>query len=262
MDIINDKHYNFYWDNGYLILDNIFSIEEINNIYNILSYHNDKEWNNILNPDREEFLISYNTEKLNSYTSIVDKTNYILRCKSTSKVIRDLLKDKRIVSPLEKLYNSELYGLSTHMIWKKPGTVNAHQSWHPHQDNSYSKNNNGKILTINLFLDDVVSETGAIYNYPGTHKEGLLPHIFGSDHYTGDNRKFGTKCNVPPNYKKIDIEASKGALYIQHGNLIHGSYINQSKHNTRALFSATYIVKGESFYSGTVAKRKEISLRN
>ena len=48
-------------------------------------------------------------------------------------------------------------------------------------------------------------------------------------------------------------------MYIQHGNLIHGSYPNKSK-GMRGMYSSTYIVKGEEFESGYNAMRKEIGL--
>ena len=50
-----------------------------------------------------------------------------------------------------------------------------------------------------------------------------------------------------------------GDMYIQHGNLIHGSYPNKSK-GMRGMYSSTYIVKGEEFESGYNAMRKEIGL--
>ena len=116
MNVLSDQQFNFYWENGYLILKDIFSESEVKNICNTLGYHADTEWSNILNPDREEFLISYNTKKLQSYSNLIDKVDYIKKCKSTSKIIRNILKDIRIVTPLEKLYTCEMSGLSTHMI--------------------------------------------------------------------------------------------------------------------------------------------------
>ena len=175
--MINKDQYKYYWENGYLIIKNLFTDKEIENIKNRLSIHSNKEWGNMLNPDRYNFLISHNPEIISSFSKMSEKINYLKECKKTSKLIRNLLKDERIVSRLKKLYNSEFIGLSTHMIWKKPGTKNAKQAWNPHQDNSYGQNKNAKILTINLFLDDVSIENGAIYNYPGSHKEGLLETI-------------------------------------------------------------------------------------
>lgn len=256
--MITQKQFEFYWDQGYLIINDLFTENEINNFYNRLSFHSDKEWSNMLNPDRYEFLITHNAEKIISFSKVSEKINYLKECKKTSKLIRGLLKDERIVSILEKLYNDKFVGLSTHMIWKKPGTKNAQQAWNPHQDNSYSQNPNAKLLTINLFLDPAYVENGTIYNYPKSHKEGLLETDWEKSY--NDSSKPGKYCDVPSKYFKKDIIASKGALYIQHGNLIHGSYSNITDNIARGMFSATYITINENFVHGSEAFRKKVKL--
>jgi hypothetical protein len=61
-------------------------------------------------------------------------------------------------------------------------------------------------------------------------------------------------------YVQNNIVAPKGTLYIQHGNLIHGSYGNMTNHTTRGMFSATYIAEGEKFIKGNEAFRQKIKL--
>lgn len=256
--MITKEQHNFYWEKGYLTLNDLFSETEINNFYLRLSLHNNEEWSNMLNPDRYEFLITHSAEKISLLPSTSAKINYLKECKITSKIIRNLLKDKRIVSVLEELYNTKFVGLSTHMIWKKPRTKNAQQAWNPHQDNSYGQNPNAKLLTINLFLDHVNIENGAIYNYPGSHKEDLLETDWEKSYI--DPSKPGKYCKVPPQYSQYNVEAPKGTLYIQHGNLIHGSYGNMTDHTTRGMFSATYIAEGEKFIKGNEAFRQKIKL--
>ena len=165
----------FYDENGYIIIPKLLSDKEINSIKKTLVTHTNKDYNNILNPDRYEFLIAQSHNKFLKMKSMREKVNYINLCKETSTKIRLLLKDRRIVDVLENLYEKKFVGLSTHMIWKKPNTLFSKQAWLPHQDNSYAKNKNNLLVTINLFLDDVSVENGCIYNYPKSHKQGLLP---------------------------------------------------------------------------------------
>ncbi len=247
-----------YWQQGYLVIENLFSEEELNYFYKRLSMHTDKDWNNMLNPDRYDFLIAHTANKISNFEKTSQKIEYLNECKLTSSVLRQLLRDRRIVSVLEKLYDSSFFGLSTHMIWKKSGTKNAKQAWNPHQDNSYGQNQNSKLLTINLFLDDVTVDRGAIFNYPGSHKEGLLETDWEKSY--ADPNKPGKYCKIPEGYTQTNIEASKGALYIQHGNLIHGSHANNLDNCTRGMFSATYIAEGEEFLAGNEAFRKKINL--
>ena len=56
------------------------------------------------------------------------------------------------------------------------------------------------------------------------------------------------------------MKSPKGSLYIQHGNLIHGSHGNMTLNKTRGMYSATYITKGEKFVKGNEAFRKKIKL--
>jgi len=261
MKKISKTEVNFYNENGYLVIENLFSEKELDFFKARLDLHADKEYSNMLNPDRYEFLILSSIENINNLKTISEKIDYLKECKKTAMVIRSLLKDHRIVGVLEDLYKEEFVGLSTHMIWKKPGTKNAGQAWNPHQDNSYGKNENGKLLTINLFFDDVDVENGALYNFPTSHKDGLLPVDWGSTNIHPNHP--GNFCIIPDKYKNLknNIVAKKGALYIQHGNLVHGSYGNTTSNRTRAMYSATYIVENEKFVSGTQAKRKAIKLK-
>ena len=247
----------FYKENGYVILDNLFSIEETESIKDLLEQHTTQDYNNILNPDRYEFLIAQSYDKFSEMKSMREKIGYINTCKNTSDKISLLLKDRRIVKVLESLYNQKFVGLSTHMIWKKPDTPFSNQAWAPHQDNSYAKNKNGLLVTINLFLDDTTKENGCIYNYPKSHTEGLLD--YSNNVSWGNNKNPGNEVEVSNKYKKNDVVGKKGDVYIQHGNLIHGSYPNVSK-SMRGMYSATYIVEGESFESGYNAMRKVIKI--
>ena len=255
---LSDKK--FYEKNGYLIVKNVFSKTEVTSIKKLLEKHTTDEYNNILNPDRFDFLMAQSYEKLSTTQSIRDKIDYIQSCKDTSTEIRKLLKDRRIVSRIEHLYSNKFVGLSTHMIWKKPNTLFSKQAWSPHQDNSYAKNKNGMLLTINLFLDDMSVNNGGLYNYKGSHKFGLLNSV--SNQSYGNANKPGNECVIPTGCEKNNLSANAGDLYIQHGNLVHGSYSNNSENEMRSMYSATYIVEGEEFEAGYNAMRKVIKLEN
>ena len=61
---------------------------------------------------------------------------------------------------------------------------------------------------------------------------------------------------IPNGCEKNDLIGDVGDLYIQHGNLVHGSYSNITKDRMRGMYSATYITEGEDFESGYNAMRK------
>ena len=247
-----------FWDeNGYLLIEDFLSEFETNHIKYLLERHADNDYNNMLNMDRYEYLIAQSLDKINNIKRISDKVDFLSLCKETSNTIRDLLKDKRIVDILEFLLNDDLVGLSTHMIWKKAGTKYSSQAWKPHQDNSNSQNINRKMITINLLLDNHTKENGCIYNYPGSHIDGLNEISELGTGY-GNSDSPGHEVKISDKYEKCDVIGKKGTLYIQHGDLIHGSYSNKTNDETRGMYSATYIPKGEKFLPGANSRRKAI----
>ena len=74
----------------------------------------------------------------------------------------------------------------------------------------------------------------------------------------GNSDSPGHEVKISDKYEKCDIIGKKGTLYIQHGDLIHGSYSNETKDETRGMYSATYIPKGEKFLPGANSRRRAI----
>ena len=63
----------------------------------------------------------------------------------------------------------------------------------------------------------------------------------------GNSDKPGHLVEVDNEFKKYDVIGNVGNFYLQHGNLIHGSYPNKTKNQTRGMYSATYLPKGSKF---------------
>ena len=106
-------------------------------------------------------------------------------------------------------------------------------------------------------IDEHTKETGCIYNYPGSHKNGLADILEIGTGY-GNPTNPGHKINIPSEFKKCDVVGKVGTLYIQHGDLIHGSYANSTKDKTRGMYSATYLPKNEKFLPGANSRRRAI----
>ena len=152
-DFLNNDQINFYKDNGYLVVDDILSEAECDKIIKKMERHANKDYAAILNPDRLEFLIAQSAENLENVNELPDKVNYIGNCQETSIIFNDyFLKNPKSVGILETLYNAEMSGLMTQIIFKKAGSPYAPQAWTPHQDNSYVKNEKGLYVTTNFFF--------------------------------------------------------------------------------------------------------------
>jgi ectoine hydroxylase-related dioxygenase (phytanoyl-CoA dioxygenase family) len=69
----------------------------------------------------------------------------------------------------------------------------------------------GPMLNVGIYLDDSGPEKGGLRVIPGTHKQGLLPMLFGK-FYFFDNR---------PDPREVAVTARKGDLTIHDGRLWH-----------------------------------------
>ena len=226
------EEFNFFWENGYIIIKNLFSHEETERVYQIFKENADKSFSAIINLDRK------------------------------IPELQNIMKMPRTVSIIEGMLEGEAYGLMTQMLFKQAGSRYQGQSWTVHQDNSYHQNPNGKTITTNLACEDADVENGTLFLYPGSHKEGVIKFEARKSFREDKGKQPGNTLVLPKKYedRKIDCIMKKGDVLFLHGNCVHGSYPNKSKTRSRPLYSITYIKKGEKFSVGRTANRKEFSL--
>lgn len=228
-----------YRENGFLIVEKLFSDAECDELYELFCRHADAQFSALMNPDRT-----------------------LPEPKDREKV-RALMANARIVDILEQLQEATIDGLMTQVLFKRAGSDYAGQAWSIHQDNAYPQAEPGAFLTINLFLEEADRENGCLFIYPGSHRYGLLPFT--------PRPSFREKPGVSPGNTTLlpaelegtqrDVFIGKGGMLILHGDVIHGSYPNPSPTRSRPLFQATYINQGVNFIPGRNAKRERIPLR-
>ena len=220
-----------YSQDGYLVVRDLFTPEDCEWLLRACKAHADEKFSAILNLDRKV------------------------------PVLREVMKNRKIVKILEALQGAEIVGLMSQILFKEAGSPYASQAWNPHQDNAYPQAPDGAYITINLFLKDADPENGGMYIYPGSQKEGLLPFEPTVSYREQAGTNPGNACKVPPQYQKADLVAPQGSMLILNGHVIHGSYPNRSATRSRPLFSISYLTKGASFLPGNTAKREAIPLR-
>jgi len=147
-------------------------------------------------------------------------------------------------------------------FFKRPGTPYAAQEWNPHQDNSYPRAEPLAYSAVEIALADQSPQTGSMYFYPGSHKEGLLPFEEMTGYREKSGAKPGNRCEVPAKYEKAktDLWLKKGDGFIFDGNLIHATYGNASDRPRPAIVT-NYIRKGVDFIAGRTAHRMRIPVR-
>ena len=251
---MSSKEKEFYEENGYLLLENIFTNEEADFFNKCMRRHANQSFSAIMNPDRYDFLLDQDARPKSDIT--------LSEVEETSSLARSILKDKRMVDILHKFHHSKnLIGVGSQFIFKEAYSDYASQAWRPHQDNFYPKTKNSSYVTLNWFLRDADEENGTIYCYPGSHKYGLLP--------AEDNISFrekvganpGSECEIPDELKdkKTNIIVPANSIVLLNGNCIHGSYPNNSN-RSRPWYSCCYVSEGAEYVVGKNSKRIEIAL--
>ncbi len=252
---MTDNLKNFYDENGYVIIEKVFSDDEADFFNRCIRRHANQSFAALINPDRYESLLDQDERPKSDIT--------LSEIKETSSLARSIMKDKRMVDLLDKFHNSKTIGLSSQFIFKEAYSDYSSQAWKPHQDNFYPKNKNAAYITLNWFLKDADKENGTIFCYPGSHKLGLLPaeNNISFREKVGENP--GSECKIPDNLadKKTDMIIPGNSIVILNGNCIHGSYPNNSN-RSRPWFSSCYISDGEEFYVGKSSKRMQINLND
>ncbi len=226
---LTDEQVQFWENNGYLVIEGLFSSQECDAIDGIHRARADKDFKGLINVDRE-----------------VEE-------------IRNLMKAPKVVSIVTALKGGrEIVGLMTQIMFKEAGSAHSF-GWNPHQDNAYPQSENGEYFTINIPLVDQDLENGCMYVYPGSHREGTFPFAPTLSYEAGKNPGNTIPDDILKRYRRVDLVMKQGAGLLLHGDVIHGSHNNLSD-RSRPMFSMCYIPKGVPFVSGNTAKRMEIPL--
>ncbi len=230
--ILDPRDISSYNNNGYLIVKNVFEPSECRELIGLALKTADPTHKVRMSPDRDE------------------------------PKIKEFITDGRIADVVEALHNNmPMDWLGCQIHFRMPGSPFT-KGWNPHQDNHYTRYPYGMGISAIVALEDADRENGCLYAYPGSHKLPILEH---EPHSTfAPNEDLGNKCEVPAVFleKKVDLLMAQGDLYIQHGNLIHGSYPNNSPMRSRLNMGILCIVHGQSYVSkGQSANRKPQPLR-
>lgn len=262
----------FYRENGYWIEEQVFSSEECDLICKKMKQFANEQFAMITNPDRPEFLIAQSIEKLAATSSSIPglgkKSDLIKEAFETAQLMRSIMTDKRLVSVLKDIESREIVALVSSFFFKEAGTPYAEQAWNPHQDNIYMNIKKGCSINTQLMLADADRENGAMYIYPGSQEEDLLPFDDAPTYGEEARKNPGRKCIIPEKYKdkKLDLNFRKGDFLMIDGHLIHGSYYNKSS-RSRPVFAWQVCTRADSKsatgeHGGENSRRTEITLEN
>jgi len=242
--------------NGFVIIKKFPTNKNCNIFLRKIKKYSNKDFSPIMNPDRKEFLIAQSNDKISNFKYLGEKANFLDQINKECAFFRSVMVNKKILNIITKIKQRKISAVMSQMIFKEKKTKYSKQSWLPHQDNSYPKNKNGNYITINIFLGKSSRINGSLFIYEKSHKFGIFKYKRKISYREKDSKP-GNFISTKK-FKKVDLNFDKGDMLILHGNLIHGSYPNNSNYS-RPLYSVSYIVKGEKFIAGLNAQRKELN---
>jgi ectoine hydroxylase len=234
--VLSQEQIQFYDDNGYLIVPDVFDDEACEKIKREAEAMADrKEYHALLNIHRNNDLFL------------------------------NLMKDPVLVRMVKTLQRAKVVGLNDQYFFKKVGTPYAKQGWNPHQDVTYIGAKDGTYIQLHIFLVRSEKENGGLYYFPGSHKEPKLPYEYRKSwreefDEDGISRPGWLIKEVPPQYQKADIVGPKGGICFQHGNVIHGSYPNLSQNRSREQYSIAYLNEGTEHLRGRSSVKMPVAV--
>ena len=223
--MLTQEQINFYNENGYLHIPQMFTPEETNQLSDELD-RLVQEWaftsEGWTGPWRQVYMDPA-TEKKSKLTAMHDLQFYSAPWMRavTNPRLADTISD--LVGPNVELHHSTLH-------------IKPPQSGHPfpmHQDNPFYGHTNGQYVDVLVHLDDTFHENGEIRFLAGSNKLGALEHVTHmpdgkpcSPHLPTD--KYALEDTVP-------VPAKRGDVVLFSIYTIHGSYINTTRQPRRLI---------------------------
>ena len=205
-------------------------------------------------------------EVMKSHAEKVHKKDYAvyLNIHRDVESFMEVASNKHLVDLVKSVQKSDVAITNDQYLYKKEGTPYAKQAWSPHQDATYTNAPYGTYMQLHIMLDDQSKENGGLYYYPGSHKEPMLPYTYAKswrEEFDDDGVSHpGWKVEVPEKYERTDVDVKAGTVFLQHGNLIHGSYPNLSN-RSRAQYSIAYLNKGTVINKGEASIKIPIDMK-
>ncbi|MEM7253811.1 MAG: phytanoyl-CoA dioxygenase family protein [Pseudomonadota bacterium] len=138
--------------------------------------------------------------------------------------ISQLMRDPRILDPVEDLLGPDLMVWTTHLYPKWPGD-GRFISWH--QDSAHWGLDSEQIVTAWVALSDASVESGCMRMMPGSHRDGIVEHV---DTWDENNilTRGQTIDRAIDEDKAVDVELRAGEMSLHHVNMWHASRANHA----------------------------------
>ncbi|XP_063240666.1 LOW QUALITY PROTEIN: phytanoyl-CoA dioxygenase, peroxisomal-like [Bacillus rossius redtenbacheri] len=222
--MLKKEQVQFYRDNGFIKLENVFSDAE----FEVISREYDKVFERKKSQNLEATWKGdiVRKETQNKEVSVLSIHNLQYH----SSVFTDVITHRRLLDAVQ-----DATGMSDILLHHTKAHVKPPEKGAPfpmHQDYHYFPFKKHSMVAVFIHMDDTTPENGGLAVYPGSHKLGPLEdkgtEIDGMKYHYVDQERF-------PLSKATPVLARKGDVLIFSYLLVHGSYINSSEKERRML---------------------------
>lgn len=220
---ISQDAYNHYWENGWVVVEGVYSPDEVEDIAQIAIEVSDREMKSSLDSDEiTEKGVGYAVDRAEDGTIAPRKVEAPFLKESA---FQSFVLDPRLSRIIKNLIGIEPV-LVTDQIFMKPPRFGSAKPYH--QDNYYFKCDPADhVITAWIAMDDVDESNGCLRYIEGSHKGPVLPHE------TPDPDE---PYNLVPPPELINLsqealaEVKKGGVVFHHCKTLHTSHRNESDH--------------------------------
>ena len=153
--------------------------------------------------------------------------------------LADLALHERVLTSVASVVDRPEALLNSVLFVKEPGSP-SYVSWH--QDATYMGRDSTNMVTAWIALTPSTSENGCVAMVPGSHLNGIYPHV---DRYGPDNiLTRGQHVDGVDVGNAIDVELRPGQMSLHHPHLIHGSRPNRTDSRRVGVAFQSYVGAG------------------
>jgi len=214
-------------DDGYCVVDHLFSVEEIDEI---TAFFEEFKRSGPKIFDNGQAGISSYDEPDPSKTQL-----RALHPHRHSQKAQDWMLHPRVGAVLEELLGRPALGVQTMYYFKPPGGRGQGM----HQDNFYLVAKPATCIAAWTAIDAADVDNGCLWVVPGSHRGDILCPESGGEKWLNYGDTHITK--FPRGQKPIPVEVPRGSTMFFGGNLIHGSGPNRTRDRFRRTFIGHYI---------------------
>ncbi len=228
--ILNDQEVLSFQQDGFVIVRNFFSQQEIDKLYSIAV--NDQ-------------VMRSNAVDLNDQQG--RKTKLTLWFTPGNDVYSMLLRSKRMVYSVAKLLDSDSPACHFHskLMQKEPKVGGA---WEWHQDYGYWYKNQflfpDQLVSVMIALTPANKENGCLQVIKGSHKLGRVNHGFAGEQVGADMVMVNHCLKM---MEHVYVELQPGDALFFHSNILHRSEANLSDHPRWSLISCYNSLSNPAF---------------